>query len=1124
MPFTNPDFLITFLERSPICIHTDSLLSLVKKLDAYPCDRLLIIDEQQQPLGILAASRILSYVLATNQSEALPISSSKTLQCSIGKILSEFWDQDIQPLCPVITISIKSSLNQVQASLQDVPNHECVLLSETNIPLGILNRLELWKFLATHGSDLNKAKNWSPAKRDDPLINLADIGSSDRLADRVMKSAIQLLRHFPLPVMIQTETGTVVSQNLAWHQQIGASQMASKLEHDMNATLMQTTSTYPSANHPLFSDSGDIHSALKTTSELNESSPVDLNACSSGFGTTDLCKPGDTPNTCICVQPMEDGHEHVWKFIRVPLQIPSDETADAHAIAEVATFSTMGSSDDHSGGSSDLAISGQCLVSSPTSSSSDISLAQDAALLASVGQSETNFWLVLAQDATEHERIFRELIAKNADLTQLNRLKDEFLACISHELKTPLTAILGLSSLLKDQQLGLLDTRQVHYAQLIHQSGRQLSLIVNDILDLTRIETGQLQLMLEPVELRGVCEAAYRQTHPIDSSEDRSPDQGNTHDKTASFTLEIEPGLDYLIADKVRLKQMLSHLLSNAVKFTRADGEIGLSVTSWDGWIAFKVWDTGIGIPADKQHLIFQKFQQLEHPLTRQFEGTGLGLVLTQRLAQLHGGDVSFTSAEAQGSQFTLLLPLCPPQVKATELARFQGLLASTLRRDNRLVVVVEGSSIHVNPLVEQLAQLGYRVAIARSGTEAIGKIRRLQPVAVLMNPDLPLLSGWDVMTLLKSDTQTQHVPVVIMASAVEAGTARLNRASGFLKLPVQLDALQQTLESLTHPNSDTDAHREGVSDLTVLYLNVGSVSGEQEDELADDDQILESAPSELAERCDLNHLLYPRHCRVLEVDDIDQADLLARVWKPDVILIDGSIADPESLMQELSQNSYLATLPIVTLTPDITQIANHIPGLAVFPCLDFQNTHDKTVSQSQESALIQVIQVAAGIGWAPHIALVDLANLTTHSSEKCQPFESVSTENSTLKHIDSRLNALMRYFQAAGLQCSIPSTWADIRHQLQHQSISLLMLYISAEQSTTALTDTVGLLENLEITVPVFVLDGSKDSHSSVHVPPQSLQRVSKSLPLHVLSASVSMKDLLDQIHGVLSKTMPSQ
>ena len=131
------------------------------------------------------------------------------------------------------------------------------------------------------------------------------------------------------------------------------------------------------------------------------------------------------------------------------------------------------------------------------------------------------------------------------------------------------------------------------------------------------------------------------------------------------FTLAIEPELEIVVADELRLRQMLVHLLANAFKFTASGGEIGLRVSYWAGWIAFTVWDTGIGIPEHQQHLIFQKFQQLETPLTRQFEGTGLGLVLTRALARLHGGDVSFLSQEGKGSQFTLLLAPTPPKKRA---------------------------------------------------------------------------------------------------------------------------------------------------------------------------------------------------------------------------------------------------------------------------------------------------------------------------------------------------------------------------------------------------------------------------------------------------------------------------
>jgi nitrogen-specific signal transduction histidine kinase/CheY-like chemotaxis protein len=367
------------------------------------------------------------------------------------------------------------------------------------------------------------------------------------------------------------------------------------------------------------------------------------------------------------------------------------------------------------------------------------------------------------------QQIARELAAKNADLVQLNRLKDEFLACISHELRTPLTAVLGLSSLLKDQLSGTMNERQVRYAQLIHLSGRHLMTIVNDILDLTRMEPGQLEITLEPVNIATVCNRAFEQAQQS-RLEEAKPEAGQELPAALpTFTLEIEPGLETLIADEMRLRQMLLNLLSNALKFTHADGKIGLRVNLWEGLIAFTVWDTGIGIPAEKQHLIFQKFQQLENPLTRRFEGTGLGLVLTQRLARLHGGDVTFVSKESQGSQFTLPLPPTHPQL-AIDPDHESVVFPSVSRSPhNRLVLVVEAVVRSIEHLSEQLSDLGYRVIIARSGTEAVEKARRLQPCTILLNPLLPTLSGWDVLTLLKADPQTRPIPVTVMAGRSSA-------------------------------------------------------------------------------------------------------------------------------------------------------------------------------------------------------------------------------------------------------------------------------------------------------------------------------------------------------------------
>jgi CheY-like chemotaxis protein len=210
-------------------------------------------------------------------------------------------------------------------------------------------------------------------------------------------------------------------------------------------------------------------------------------------------------------------------------------------------------------------------------------------------------------------------------------------------------------------------------------------------------------------------------------------------------------------------------------------------VSRWEGWIAFTVWDTGIGIPEQQQHLIFQKFQQLENPLTRQFEGTGLGLVLTRSLARLHGGDVSFLSTEGKGSSFTCATTTQSPTQESRELKGQEDNISACLstpisqNQRNCLILIVEAAPRFIENLTEQLTNLGYRFAIARSGTEALEKARRLQPGTIFLNPLLPLLSGWDVLTLLKSDSATSNIPIVITATRAEKDQTFANQADEFL-------------------------------------------------------------------------------------------------------------------------------------------------------------------------------------------------------------------------------------------------------------------------------------------------------------------------------------------------------
>jgi signal transduction histidine kinase/CheY-like chemotaxis protein len=717
----------------------------------------------------------------------------------------------------------------------------------------------------------------------------------------------------------------------------------------------------------------------------------------------------------------------------------------------------------------------------------------------------------------------RELAAKNADLVQLNRLKDDFLACISHELRTPLTAVLGLSTLLKDQALGPLNERQLRYAELIYRSGRHLMVVVNDILDLTRMETGQLELSLEPVNIRTVCLQAYEQAQKMRSG-DRvvaavasSPVQaavsqsmssqsgqsgqsaagpiGTPHTADASpeplagptFSLDLEPGVETLIADPTRLRQVLINLLSNALKFTADTGRLGLRVNRWEGWIAFTVWDTGIGIPSEKQHLIFQKFQQLENPMTRQFEGAGLGLVLAQRLARLHGGDISFTSQDrAPAARWS------PPAGWSLDSDADDGLdVAPEVRPivkaplppravPNRLVLVVEAIPRYLEDANDQLTELGYRVVLARSGTEALEKARNLQPCVILLNPDLPTLSGWDVLTLLKADAQTQTIPLLITGAKEDQAQADRLGSNDFLDLPLRPPNLAAAL--------DHWSQTPRVAPMT-----------------ADRRIILCLSPQGNSVTLDFNALLHGQNYRLIESHDLEQAELLARVWKPQVLLLTGTHPDPTTYLTELGQSVCLSALPLVTLDATTTQAANQIPSLAVFPCLSQNLTGD---GQSAHT-LLQAIEVAVGFAGRPCILAVDLAEDQAGRSDWLQ--------------------ALMQYIQAAGMRGMIGHTVPEVR---QLPAVNLLLLYWRG--SRAGLTAALQTLKRLPDRPPMLLIDhhegtsgfeGPQSRTAELWNAPSRLSSregdglsdLLAELNLTILSPEASMEVLLKQIQQTL-------
>ncbi|MBD0390502.1 MAG: hybrid sensor histidine kinase/response regulator, partial [Nostoc sp. C3-bin3] len=567
-----------------------------------------------------------------------------------------------------------------------------------------------------------------------------------------------------------------------------------------------------------------------------------------------------------------------------------------------------------------------------------------------------------------------------------------------------------------------------------------------------------------------------------------------------------------------------------------------LRVSRWEGWIAFTVWDTGIGIPEHQQHLIFQKFQQLENPLTRQFEGTGLGLVLTRALARLHGGDVSFLSREGKGSQFTLLLPPSPPktgfsepdmgireeeetryqQTRENPAAARQHISTSTQHHpasSQRLVLVVEAVARYIEDLTEKLKGLGYRVVIARSGTEAVEKARRLQPIAIFLNPLLPLLSGWDVLTLLKSDTATRHISVIVTATGAEKEQAFANRADGFLSLPVEHQVLAPVLEKLCTAQAvlqqglDNSAITPTKTPLRILRL----VNPQLES--------VNPHPS-------------LREHRVIEVDDLDQAELLARVWQFDVILLDVESTTAQIYLQQLIQHTRLAALPLVTCDVATTLIASKIPGLSVFPYLT-PFTKDDSSRTEKTDALLSVLEIASGICCPPNILVVDLTMLRDLPQVRRKQVKGYRTakncsiSSETAERGSEWFQALIQYLQTAGFKAAMSPCWAEVLQQIRHQSVDLLLICLG---ESVIHKDVLKALKTLgdspDKLPPILVLNQRLNRLETSFQPGvayreidkqkknglESIETIVGAIATQILPRSISMEDLLNQINDALA------
>ncbi len=437
---------------------------------------------------------------------------------------------------------------------------------------------------------------------------------------------------------------------------------------------------------------------------------------------------------------------------------------------------------------------------------------------------------------SEVEQARQELEDKAKQLALTSKYKSEFLANMSHELRTPLNSLLILSDQLSKNPEGNLSTKQTEFAKTIHSSGNDLLMLINDILDLSKIESGTVvvdagELPLD--DLRGYVERTFR--HVAES-------------KNVDFIIQFDHGLPRsMFTDAKRLQQIIKNLLSNAFKFTQR-GQVTLTVeVAHEGWandnedlnrapgvLAFAVADTGIGIASDKQMIVFEAFQQADGSTSRKYGGTGLGLAISRELSRLLGGEIRLISSPGQGSTFTLYLPISYSPTRARKLLAMpeqaprsnalQALPDATMRtaeiemesmqhlhvnevgddRNNiqpgdRVILIVENDLGFARFLLDSARERGYKGLVTSLGAFALTMTRDHKPEAITLDIHLPDMEGWRVMERLKNDLSTRHIPIWVISTddarqhALDAG------AFAFIAKPIQSkDVLDHALDHLT--------------------------------------------------------------------------------------------------------------------------------------------------------------------------------------------------------------------------------------------------------------------------------------------------------------------------------------
>ena len=404
-------------------------------------------------------------------------------------------------------------------------------------------------------------------------------------------------------------------------------------------------------------------------------------------------------------------------------------------------------------------------------------------------------------DVTERRRSHEELQAAKESAEAASRSKSSFLANMSHELRTPLNAVIGYSEMIQEEAEEAGWSEFVPDLQKIHAAGRHLLGLINDILDLSKIEAGKMDLYLEGFEPAQVVDAAVAVARPLIEKNENTLD------------VSVDPGIGPMRGDRTKVGQVLLNLLSNAGKFTHG-GRVGLSVRAEGEWVVFEVSDTGIGLTPEQLAQLFRPFTQADASTTRKYGGTGLGLTISRRFCQLMGGDVQVKSVPGEGSTFSARIPLVvaeaqnpEPEEPAADPSRSSELGPS------RLVLVIDDDAIVRDLLGRTLKREGYRVRTAAGGKEGLTLANQLRPDAITLDVMMPGLDGWTVLATLKADPETATIPVILSTIIDDRTHGYALGADDYLTKPVDRARLADALRRCVGERHKAGGHALVVDD-----------------------------------------------------------------------------------------------------------------------------------------------------------------------------------------------------------------------------------------------------------------------------------------------------------------------